>query len=124
MQARGYVPKTTSFAGHSLGEYAALTSVTQVMQIEALVEIVFLRGMVMQVTRDTTALPQGVPLGVPFVIALGSLCHSPGRTSALPLHSHTRCSTRHGMVMQRSVPRQLPQADNPVCPEPQTKTLS
>jgi len=42
------------FAGHSLGEYAALASVAKVLTIENLVDIVFLRGMTMQnsVTRD------------------------------------------------------------------------
>ena len=46
--------EAAAHAGHSLGEYAALTAVTRVMDIEALVEIVFLRGMVMQraVPRD------------------------------------------------------------------------
>ena len=50
----GYVNKNIVFAGHSLGEYAALTSVANVLSIEQLVEVVFLRGMVMQraVPRD------------------------------------------------------------------------
>lgn len=42
------------FAGHSLGEYAALASVASVLSTESLVDIVFLRGMTMQnaVVRD------------------------------------------------------------------------
>ena len=42
------------FAGHSLGEYAALASVASVLSTESLVDIVFLRGMTMQnaVIRD------------------------------------------------------------------------
>lgn len=41
-------------SGHSLGEYAALSSVAQVLSVESLVDIVFLRGMTMQnaVERD------------------------------------------------------------------------
>ena len=50
----GFVPDDGVFAGHSLGEYAALASYADVMTVEALVETVFLRGMVMQtaVPRD------------------------------------------------------------------------
>ena len=50
----GFVPDQAIFAGHSLGEYAALASFADVLSIEALVETVFLRGMVMQnaVPRD------------------------------------------------------------------------
>lgn len=45
---------TCIFAGHSLGEYAALASVASVLSTESLVDIVFLRGMTMQnaVVRD------------------------------------------------------------------------
>ena len=52
----GYVPDDAMFAGHSLGEYAALASFADVMSVEALVETVFLRGMVMQnaVPRDAS----------------------------------------------------------------------
>jgi fatty acid synthase subunit beta len=56
MKCNGYVGSDIIFAGHSLGEYAALTSVAKVLSIEQLVEVVFLRGMVMQrsVPRDAT----------------------------------------------------------------------
>jgi fatty acid synthase subunit beta len=36
------------FAGHSLGEYAALTAISDLLSVEALVDIVFMRGLVMQ----------------------------------------------------------------------------
>jgi fatty acid synthase subunit beta len=54
MQVAGLVPEDSIFAGHSLGEYAALASVANILTIENLVETVFLRGMVMQqaVQRD------------------------------------------------------------------------
>mmetsp|Transcript_17053 Transcript_17053/g.37202 ORF Transcript_17053/g.37202 Transcript_17053/m.37202 type:complete len:3767 (-) Transcript_17053:37-11337(-) len=44
----GFVPDDAVFAGHSLGEYAALASFADVMTIKSLVVTVFLRGMVMQ----------------------------------------------------------------------------
>jgi len=48
------VPQDSIFAGHSLGEYAALASYATVLSVPDLVETVFLRGMVMQnaVERD------------------------------------------------------------------------
>lgn len=51
MRERGLVPDDCFFAGHSLGEYAALASVASVLSIEALTEIVFLRGITMQNVR-------------------------------------------------------------------------
>eukprot|EP00741_Cyanophora_paradoxa_P008217 tig00000025_g7952.t1 len=54
MKQRGLIPEDAIFAGHSLGEYAGLAAVGNVLTIESLVEIVFLRGMTMQraVARD------------------------------------------------------------------------
>eukprot|EP01046_Picozoa_sp_COSAG06_P070979 COSAG06_NODE_20096_length_809_cov_0.802817_1_plen_170_part_10 len=50
----GYVPADSVYAGHSLGEYAGLSSVATVLNIPNLVQTVFLRGLIMQnaVTRD------------------------------------------------------------------------
>lgn len=53
MRHLGLVAKSAKFAGHSLGEYAALASIGNVMPIENLVELVFIRGITMQnATRD------------------------------------------------------------------------
>ncbi|KAH8681839.1 fatty acid synthase [Xylariales sp. PMI_506] len=54
MQAAGVVDTDCHFAGHSLGEYAALASITDFMPFEALMYIIFCRGMTMQsaVERD------------------------------------------------------------------------
>jgi len=54
MLAKGLIQKDCPFAGHSLGEYAALASIGNVLPIEALVDVVFYRGMTMQsaVPRD------------------------------------------------------------------------
>lgn len=41
---KGLITDDCVFAGHSLGEYASLASAASVMTIEALVEVVFLRG--------------------------------------------------------------------------------
>ena len=46
--AKGLVPNDAVFAGHSLGEYAALASFARVLSVEDLVDTVFKRGMVMQ----------------------------------------------------------------------------
>jgi fatty acid synthase subunit beta len=47
-------PKAFMFAGHSLGEYAALSSITGCFELGNLLDIIFLRGMTMQsvVPRD------------------------------------------------------------------------
>jgi malonyl CoA-acyl carrier protein transacylase len=53
MRSLGLVATNAKFAGHSLGEYAALASIGNVMPIENLVELVFIRGITMQnSTRD------------------------------------------------------------------------
>eukprot|EP00668_Euglena_longa_P007013 GGOE01008376.1.p1 GENE.GGOE01008376.1~~GGOE01008376.1.p1 ORF type:complete len:4141 (-),score=1338.09 GGOE01008376.1:1069-11655(-) len=51
---KGLVRDGSPFAGHSLGEYAALASVGDVLTIESLVDVTFYRGMTMQnvVPRD------------------------------------------------------------------------
>ena len=54
LQEDGVLPRHFAFAGHSLGEYAALSSVVDGMELENVAEISFLRGLIMQkaVTRD------------------------------------------------------------------------
>lgn len=49
LKSKGLIPADAAFAGHSLGEYAALASLADVMSIESLVDVVFYRGMTMQV---------------------------------------------------------------------------
>ncbi|KAJ3071925.1 3-oxoacyl-[acyl-carrier-protein] synthase [Podochytrium sp. JEL0797] len=55
MKSNGVVPENCVFAGHSLGEYAGLTAVGETLSIESLVDVVFYRGMTMQVAvpRDS-----------------------------------------------------------------------
>ncbi|ETV97148.1 holo-[acyl-carrier-protein] synthase [Aphanomyces invadans] len=57
-KSRGVVPSDCYFAGHSLGEYAALSSFAEILATPDLAEVVFLRGMVMQnaVERDVNGL--------------------------------------------------------------------
>lgn len=55
MKAEGVISSDCSFAGHSLGEYAALSSVEDAIPIEALVDIVFFRGLSMQVAVERDA---------------------------------------------------------------------
>ncbi|KAG0090509.1 3-oxoacyl-[acyl-carrier-protein] synthase [Podila epicladia] len=49
MRAKGLIQGNCAFAGHSLGEYSALASIGDVLPIESLVDVVFYRGMTMQV---------------------------------------------------------------------------
>ncbi|CAK7910767.1 fatty acid synthase subunit beta [[Candida] anglica] len=49
IKSKGLIPTDIMFAGHSLGEYSALSSLANVMPIESLVDVVFYRGMTMQV---------------------------------------------------------------------------
>jgi fatty acid synthase subunit beta len=49
MKAKGLVQRGCAFAGHSLGEYSALAAIGDVLPIESLVDIVFYRGLTMQV---------------------------------------------------------------------------
>jgi fatty acid synthase subunit beta, fungi type len=54
MQANGLVQEGASFAGHSLGEYGALYSLTEFVESKSMLSIIFYRGLVMQfaVQRD------------------------------------------------------------------------
>ncbi|KAI0517884.1 fatty acid synthase beta subunit [Xylaria bambusicola] len=50
LEARGLIDdQGCVYAGHSLGEYSALSCVSQVMPVETLVSVVFYRGLCMQV---------------------------------------------------------------------------
>ncbi|OLL25295.1 Fatty acid synthase subunit beta [Neolecta irregularis DAH-3] len=55
MKTKGLVQRDCAFAGHSLGEYSALAAIGDVLPIESLVDVVFYRGMTMQVAvpRDS-----------------------------------------------------------------------
>ena len=54
MRSKGLVQANCSFAGHSLGEYASLASIADVLPISSLTDVVFYRGLTMQraVERD------------------------------------------------------------------------
>ncbi|KAH7048215.1 acyl transferase domain-containing protein [Macrophomina phaseolina] len=56
MRARGLVQKDALFAGHSLGEYGALTACAGVFPVEKVMEMMFFRGLAMQAAleRDTS----------------------------------------------------------------------
>jgi fatty acid synthase subunit beta, fungi type len=55
MRSKGLVPRDSTFAGHSLGEYSALAALADVMPIESLVSVVFYRGLTMQVAVERDA---------------------------------------------------------------------
>jgi fatty acid synthase subunit beta len=50
LQSRGLISERSSYAGHSLGEYAALGAVGKIFNVESLVQVVFYRGLLMQYT--------------------------------------------------------------------------
>lgn len=54
IQVAQLIPEDALFAGHSLGEYAGLSSFAGALAVEDVVEVVFLRGLIMQkaVKRD------------------------------------------------------------------------
>ena len=54
MRSKGLVQPNCAFAGHSLGEYSALASITDVLPISSLVDVSFYRGITMQraIERD------------------------------------------------------------------------
>lgn len=55
MQAQGVVDQGCAFAGHSLGEYAALAAMTDFIPFERLLYVVFCRGMTMQLAVERDA---------------------------------------------------------------------
>ncbi|KAJ2747571.1 fatty acid synthase alpha subunit Lsd1 [Coemansia sp. BCRC 34301] len=56
LRAKSLVQKGAAFAGHSLGEYASLTAVSNLFTLEDTLDVVFYRGLLMQsvVERDTS----------------------------------------------------------------------
>lgn len=55
LRSRGVVSPTATFAGHSLGEYAAIAAFAGLVPLETLMAIAFYRGLTMQVAvqRDS-----------------------------------------------------------------------
>ena len=49
IKARGLVQRDAPFAGHSLGEYAALGTIADILSVHSLLSLVFYRGLAMQV---------------------------------------------------------------------------
>ncbi|ETN41093.1 uncharacterized protein HMPREF1541_03028 [Cyphellophora europaea CBS 101466] len=56
LKSKGIVSPNALFAGHSLGEYTALSSIGEIMSFEKLLSVVFYRGLTMQsaVNRDAS----------------------------------------------------------------------
>ncbi|KAI0130232.1 acyl transferase domain-containing protein [Xylariales sp. AK1849] len=52
LTSRGLIPPEAQFAGHSLGEYVALTAVTDLLPLDKLMYLVFRRGLTMQVSVE------------------------------------------------------------------------
>jgi fatty acid synthase subunit alpha, fungi type len=58
MRSKCFVQHDATFAGHSLGEFSALSSVADILPSSLLVDVVFYRGLTMQraVKRDELSL--------------------------------------------------------------------
>jgi fatty acid synthase subunit alpha, fungi type len=58
MRSKGFIQHDTAFAGYSLGEFSALSSVADILPSSLLVDVVFYRGLTMQraVKRDELSL--------------------------------------------------------------------
>lgn len=55
LRSKGLVQQNAPFAGHSLGEYAALGTIASVLSVESLLSLVFYRGLAMQVAMKRDA---------------------------------------------------------------------
>lgn len=52
MRAKGLIQEGATFAGHSLGEYGALSALAEFMPFRLLMDVVFYRGLAMQMAMD------------------------------------------------------------------------
>ncbi|PWY86567.1 putative fatty acid synthase subunit beta [Aspergillus sclerotioniger CBS 115572] len=52
MRARGLIQEGAPFAGHSLGEYGALASIAEFMPFPSFMDVVFYRGLAMQLAME------------------------------------------------------------------------
>ena len=52
MNFKGLISEGSKYAGHSLGEYAALGAIANIMPLEQILSIVFYRGLSMQVAVE------------------------------------------------------------------------
>jgi fatty acid synthase subunit beta, fungi type len=52
LRAKGLIQNNAPFAGHSLGEYGALSALAEFMPFESLMDVVFYRGLAMQMAMD------------------------------------------------------------------------
>lgn len=52
MRSKGLVQESASFAGHSLGEYGALSAVADFIPFKALMGVCFYRGLAMQAAME------------------------------------------------------------------------
>ncbi|KAJ2352442.1 fatty acid synthase alpha subunit Lsd1, partial [Coemansia sp. RSA 2611] len=120
MRAKSLVQRGAVFAGHSLGEYAALSSISSILQIEDILDLVFFRGMLMQssverdsqgrsqygmVAVDPSRLEGGVDDSV-LTLAIGAICeHSDGLLEVVNYNVRGSQYVVAGMLHQLAVLR-------------------
>ncbi|KAJ2681903.1 fatty acid synthase alpha subunit Lsd1, partial [Coemansia spiralis] len=122
MHTKLLIQKGAVFAGHSLGEYAALSSISGMFTLEDVLDIGFYRGMLMQssVERDTQGYslygmvavdPSRLGSGVDksaLTLAIGAICeHSDGLLEVVNYNVHGSqyvvAGTLHQLAMLRLV---------------------
>jgi fatty acid synthase subunit beta len=85
LRSHDVVQHGAMFAGHSLGEYAALAACTSIMSLEEMLDLVFYRGLLMQraLARDESGKTEfGMVAVNPSRVGLGKFAefHSRGET--------------------------------------------
>ena len=98
LQARGVIQTGAQFAGHSLGEYAALGACTSFMPLERLLSLIYYRGLKMQ-----NALPRDPDGGTDYtMVAADPSRIGPGPSSAVPtLWPHTHAN--HPQTLTKAI---------------------
>ncbi len=93
LRSQELLPPLTAFAGHSLGEYAALSCATKCFPLRSLLKLVFVRGSIMQ-----AAVPRDAEGRSDYgMLALGPSRIHPGKSEPrnVAVHSTNGCASKN-----------------------------